>query len=144
MQEPSEKLNTITTKRPTHKQAVILKTKREHPNLTTRDIAKIADTDHSHVIKTLQRYGIDRIHVDQYKRHRADILAGMQERLINSITLSDIKKAPMRDKVVSAGILYDKERLERDLSTANVQTVIADIEALRKARENKDNEVIDV
>ena len=128
-----KKQSTITTKRPTHKQAVILKTKQEHPNLTTREIAAIAETDHTHVIKTLQRYGIERVYVDRYKHHRADILAGMQERLINSITVSDIKKAPMRDKVVSVGILYDKERLERDLSTANVTNIFADLEALREA-----------
>jgi len=127
---------TNTTKKPTHKQAVILQTKQEHPDLTTREIAKIADTDHTHVIKTLQRYGIDRVHVNRYKSHRADILAGMQEKLMNSITKADIKKAPMRDKVVSVGILYDKERLERDLSTANVMSVVADLEALREARNN--------
>ena len=129
-------LITRDQKGPTHKQAVILKTKQEHPNLTTYEIAKIADTDHSHVIKTLQRYGIDRTHVDRYKAHRADILAGMQERLLNNITKADIKKAPMRDKIVAAGILYDKERLERDLSTANVMSIVADLEAVRKAHNN--------
>jgi len=126
--------STKGTRGPTHKQAVILKTKQEHPDLTTREIAAIADTDHTHVIKTLRRYGIERVHVNRYKRHRADVLAGMQDRLMNSITVSDIKKAPMRDKVVSVGILYDKERLERDLSTANVVSVVADLEALRQAR----------
>lgn len=127
---------TNATRKPTHKQAVILQTKQEHPDLTTREIAAIAETDHTHVVKTLQRYGIERVHVDRYKRHRADILVGMQEKLINSITDDDIKKAPMRDKVVSVGILYDKERLERDLSTANVVTIVADLEAVRQAHNN--------
>ena len=122
------------TKPPNHTQAVILHTKQAHPNLTTRQIGKLAGTSHVYVIDTLKRYNISGEHVDRYKLHRADILAGLQDKLLTSITKGDIKKAPMRDKVVSMGILYDKERLERDLTTANVATINADLESIRALR----------
>jgi len=64
--------------RPTLKQGVILKTKQEHPELTAREIAKIADTTHPHVIRTLRKYGIDRDSLQVFKNHRADIFAGVQ------------------------------------------------------------------
>ena len=132
--------NSASTKRPTHKQAVILKAKQEHPNLTTREIAKIADTDHVHVIRTLRRYGIEREHVEQYKRHRADILAGIQSDAVGvyfGLSAEDKRKMMMRRGLIDMGIAYDKERLERDLSTANVVNVIADIEEIRRARGNE-------
>ncbi|GAG35118.1 unnamed protein product [marine sediment metagenome] len=40
----------------------------------------------------------------------------------------------MKRGLVDMGIAYDKERLERDLSTANVVSIVADLEALREAR----------
>ncbi|HUV58518.1 MAG TPA: hypothetical protein VMW09_00205 [Desulfatiglandales bacterium] len=135
--------NSGNTKKPTHKQAVILKAKQEHPNLTTREIAKIADTDHAYVIRTLRRYGIDRVHVDLYKQHRADILAGLQADSVKTyykLTEKDKKKLIMRRGLVDLGISYDKERLERDLSTANIINVFADLEALRAAREGQAND----
>jgi hypothetical protein len=119
------KVVTNHTRKPTHKQAVIIKTKHEHPKLTTREIAAIADTDHSHVIKTLQRYGIEREHTDEYKRCRADILAGMQHRLLSSVTPEDIQKTPVGSRILAVAQLYDKERLERNQTTSNVGIGIA-------------------
>jgi len=55
-----------------------------------------------------------------YKSHRADILAHSQLRLLQELTPAKLKKMPGRDLIVGAGILYDKERLERGQSTANI------------------------
>jgi hypothetical protein len=123
---------TKPTKQPTHKQAVILKTKREHPTLTTREIAAIAETGHSHVIDTLRRYGIDTTHLDQYKRHRADIFAGLQHRMLISVTNDDIQKTPAIQRITGAAILYDKERLERGQSTVNLAQLVAHVEDLQR------------
>lgn len=128
------KTATKTTKQPTHKQAVIITTKQAHPDLTTREIAAIANTDHTHVIKTLQRYGIDREQVDKYKNCRADILAGLQERLLSSITDADVQKTPAIQRITGAAILYDKERLERGQSTDNVSVLVAGIRDLQARR----------
>jgi len=127
------------TKGPTDKQVLILNTKLEHPDLTAREVAKVADTSHPHVIRTLRQYGIETTRdVELYKKHRADILAGLQADNVETYyTLSkeDKKKMLMSRGLVDFGIAYDKERLERDLSTANVVNVIADIEALRESKE---------
>lgn len=124
---------TTKTRKATHKQAVILKTKREHPELTTREIGAIAQTSHSNVIKILQRYGIDTTHQDQYKRHRADILCGLQDRLLASVTDEDIQKTPAIQRITGAAILYDKERLERGQSSVNLSVLVGHIEAMQEA-----------
>lgn len=110
--------------------------------LTHKEIGKIVGIARENVTRRL--LDVDIPGIETFKRNRADVFAYHEEKLLNSITDAQIKKAPMRDKVVSMGILYDKERLERDLSTSNTITVIADIEALRKDRENRDKEVLDV
>ena len=61
--------------------------------------------------------------VDYYKRHRADILAKVQLKAINTyLTLDDEahKSLIERRGLVDFGISYDKERLERGQSTANL------------------------
>lgn len=127
-----------STKGPTDKQVLILNTKLEHPDLTAREVAKVADTTHPHVIRTLRQYGIDTTRdVELYKRHRADILAGLQADSVETyykLSDEDKRKMLMSRGLVDMGIAFDKERLERDLSTVNVVNVIADLEALRKAR----------
>ena len=116
---------TATTKGPTPKQVKILTVKAQHPDLTTRQIATLADTGHTHVIATLQRYGVDQGQVESYKQHRADLLAGIQSRILSTVTDDDIKKANLYQRVTAAAILYDKERLERGQSTSNTAVAIA-------------------
>lgn len=58
-----------------------------------------------------------------YQDHRADILSGLQLKLLSQIDPARLKKISIRDAVISAGVLYDKERLERGLSTQ--KTVIS-------------------
>jgi IS30 family transposase len=117
---------TTDTSKATRKQRNIIAAKLEHPDLSTREIAALANTDHSHVIKTLQRYGIEREHVDNYKRTRADILAGMQDRILNSITDEDIQKSPMGSRILAVA-----ERLQNDLSTQNLASVHSDVAAMK-------------
>lgn len=96
-----------------------------NPNLTTRQLGKLTDTDHSAIVKCFQRYGISQEHLAAYKTNRADVLAGLQEITAASLTEDDIKKASVRDRTILLGTLYDKERLERGLSTSNAAIVYA-------------------
>ena len=50
-------------------------------------------------------------------------MAGLQEKVLASITASDLEKASLRDKVISVGVLFDKERLERGQSTVNLASI---------------------
>lgn len=48
-----------------------------------------------------------------YQHNRANILSGLQLRLIQSITENKLKTLGVRDAIISFGVLYDKEMLER-------------------------------
>ena len=97
----------------TPKQRQIINLHNQHPNASGREIARLAKADPSYTIDILQRYGLIEQSISDYKTHRADILAGLQHRIISSITDEDIQKAPMGSRVLAAAQLYDKERLER-------------------------------
>ena len=131
-------LITKPTTKPTPKQQRILNVAAEHPELSTREIAKIADTDHTHVSKTLQRYQVDAGNVADYKSGRADILAGIQHRLLSSITDEDIKKAPIGTRILATAQLYDKERLERGKSTSNHSILFSVVETACQTRSEVD------
>jgi len=135
-----KKANSVDTRQkgPTDKQLVILETKGGHPELTVREIARLADTTHPHVIRTLQKFGLStRRDVELFKANRSSVFAGIQGDLVKTYyTLSDEQKQKLvqRRGLVDMGIAYDKERLEEGLSTENVLAVIADLEAIREGR----------
>jgi hypothetical protein len=127
------------TPNPTTKQKKIILVKKDNPGLTTRQIATLADTDHSHVVKTLQRYGIQQEHLNRYKEHKADIIAGLQHRIASSVTDEDIQKSPFGSRILAMAQLIDKEQLLRGLATSNLAVIHADIAALRQAKQPVDN-----
>jgi hypothetical protein len=102
----------------------IIELKETNPALTVREIATLTNCDHSNVVRVLQRYGIVAQEVNEFKDHRAEVLAGLQHRLIQSITSEDIKKAPLGSRILAAAQLYDKERLEVGKTTSNIAQVI--------------------
>ena len=85
--------------------------------LSKTQIAEMVNTSLPNVCQTLSRYGIDLNNAEPYKKHRAEILAGLQDKILNEVKAEDIKSASLLQKVTTVGILYDKERLERNLST---------------------------
>ena len=98
----------------------IISTKKENPTLTTREIATLNDCNHSHVVRVLAAYGIEAAKTREYREHRAEILAGLQQKILESLTSAELKKATAYQKVGMFALLFDKERLERDQSTVNV------------------------
>ncbi len=66
-----------------------------------------------------------------YMDHRADILSNTQLRLLAALDDDKIKKMAGDRLVWSAAVLYDKERLERGMSTANLSTITASIAELK-------------
>jgi hypothetical protein len=119
----------------TAKQEQIITLHTQQPTASMREIARQSDSDTSYVIEVLQRYGLIQQNIKDYKSNRADVFAGLQHRLIKSITDEDIKKAPLGSRVLAVAQLYDKERLENDLSTSN-SAVIADIALLKGLKSN--------
>jgi hypothetical protein len=98
---------------------------------TPPEIADTLGISNQAVHQCLKRYGIEVNHTQTYKEHRADVLAGMQAKLLSYVDDEKIQKAPMGSIVLAACQLYDKERLERDLSTSNTASVFGDIAALK-------------
>ncbi len=105
------------------KAPTIIAIAQQHPELTTEQIGKLAGCGHSNVVQTLKRYGIEKQATDDYIQNRAQVFAGLQERILNSVTDEDIKKTPAIQKITAASILYDKERLERGQSTDNIGVI---------------------
>jgi len=95
------------------------------------EIARTVDCNKSLVTYVLRRYGIQANSLDSFKSMRADIMAGYGEKILKSINLTDIKKARLGEKTLAFAQLYDKERLERGQSTANLASIHADIQTLR-------------
>ena len=67
--------------------------------------------------------------LEKFKDIRADVFALFQKKMLYSLTADDIKGMAPDRRIWSAAVLYDKERLERDKSTANVayQAIVQDV-----------------
>jgi hypothetical protein len=99
---------------------------------TPPEIANRLHIPNQTVHHALKRYGIEPNRLDSYKKHRADILAGMQDKILNSVTDDDIKGMPVGQRIMSYGILYDKERLETGKSSVNIAQLVAHVEDLQR------------
>jgi len=80
------------------------------------EIAESVNSSAALVSQVMVRYGIIPNTADSFKNPRADIMAGIQERILASIKEADITDASLLQRVTSTGILYDKERAERGLA----------------------------
>lgn len=82
-------------------------------NLSYSQIAKQVGCTSSNIIQRFNAIDYTPARVEAFKRSRADFLAFTQSRILNSITMEDINKANLQTKVISFGILHDKEMIER-------------------------------
>lgn len=58
-------------------------------------------------------------HLREYKANRADFFAAKQLELLHALSPDKVANMSGRDLVTASAILYDKERLESNLSTSN-------------------------
>ncbi len=114
------KRTTITTP----KQSLITKLHTEQPALKMIEIAAIAKTSHSYVIETLQRFGLRHKSLQDYQSNRADIWDSVTMAMLGSLTTDDIKKIPGAARIMSAGLAYDKMRIERGLSDGTAKPLV--------------------
>lgn len=114
--------------------------KLRNPAVTTREIGKVVGRHHATVSRALKRYGIESKSVKDFRDNRANVLAGYQDRILRAIDDESLKKASLKDKVVSVGILYDKEALETGRSTHNVSFagIVGMIEKEEKEKKKTD------
>ena len=88
--------------------------------LSLNEIAKLIGCSKQNVHKRLEAVGYSKEDLENFKNHRADVFAFLQSRLLNSIDDETIKELNAYQRIIGIGVLYDKERLTRGQSTANV------------------------
>jgi len=113
---------------------------------TIQQIAGRFNCAGSSVSEVLHRYMPGDIHIGAYRNHRLDIYANLEARLLQSLSDSDIKKkmSPAQ-RVMGAGILYDKQRIEQGQPSAIVGAVNLTpevIEALGKMRSQETEKAV--
>ena len=105
--------------------------------LSYRNAARLAGVSKDTAVKYLRQWGLDKVNVEQFRASRADIMAGVQAEIgkamfgvVSQLTKEEIaaldarqKGALLRDLATSCGIAYDKERLEKGQSTANIHSL---------------------
>jgi predicted transcriptional regulator len=112
----------VTDETPQHIKGIGIETMLElrDKNLNHGQIATLLGCDRSNVSRRLAKYKPTLEKIDRYKKNRADIYAHMQTELLAGVTSDKIKDSSATQLITGAAILYDKERLERGQSTANM------------------------
>jgi len=94
--------------------------------LSLSEIGKLTDVPKSTVFYYVKRWNIPTSkQLSRFKDNRADLFADQQRRIADTIDDECIKKASLVQRSTTICQFYDKERLERDLSTNNVSVMHA-------------------
>jgi hypothetical protein len=93
--------------------------------MSRREIAKELKVSRNTVSKALDKVSDYKEEIELFRKHRGDILDEKQRLILSAIDSKKVGEAKLRDLAVSAGILFDKGRLERGLSTANLTSIVA-------------------
>jgi hypothetical protein len=106
-----------------------------HSNAPPTDIAAIVKTSRQNVHQTLKRYGIDTKDLESYKDRRAEILTGIQAKLLKSVDDTVIQKASLNNIAYAFSQFHNAERLETGQTTGNIGVGIALSEPMQAAVE---------
>ena len=102
--------------------------------LSYTEIAKLTGCSRQNVQQRLETVEYSKEDIENFKKHRGDVFAFLQSKLINSIDSDAIKGMQPYQRIIGASILYDKERLEQGKSTGNINIleVTATIDDLQR------------
>ncbi len=92
--------------------------------LTVPDIARQYGVASGSIYASMRKHGIDISQFLDWKKSKADVMSFAQSRIIES-AMGKIAETGFRDLVTGFNILNNAERLERGLSTANVDVAAA-------------------
>lgn len=105
--------------------------------LSINEIGDLVGISKQAVYQRLQPYLHELDTLEDYKTHRADIIALKGKEILKHLDSNRLEKASAYQLAGMYGILYDKERLERGESTQNVASVHGDIESIRALKLGK-------
>ena len=105
--------------------------------LSYAEIAKLTGCSRQNIQQRLEAVEYDKEDLEHFKKHRGDVFAFLQSKILNSIDIDEIKELNPYQRIIGASILFDKERLHRGESTENVNIhqLTATIEEVRAERE---------
>jgi DNA-binding transcriptional regulator YhcF (GntR family) len=116
----------------------ILTLAKEKPTLSQRELAKELGVSRNTVKKALDKVSDFKEEIELFRKQRGDILDEKQALILRAINSKKVSEAKLRDLAVAAGILFDKNRLERGLSTNNIASWLSIVaEAHRRGTEEK-------
>ena len=106
--------------------------------LSCGEIAKLTGCSRQNVQQRLDSVEYNKEDLANYKKHRADVFAFIQSKMLNSIDDVEIKRMPVAQRVLCTGILYDKEEKEdrKVVEFINYAETKENYERLRKERES--------
>ena len=109
---PAEDVEVISLTKVDKKEIIPIESIIEYASkgLNLSQIAKLCDCTRQNVHQRLQAVAYDKAVLENFKRHRGDVFAFIQSKLLNSIDDQAIKSMNAAQRVVCTGILYDKER----------------------------------
>ena len=105
--------------------------------LTHAQIAQLLGCDRSAITQRLLKIDADLQILENYKKHRADIITLKGRQVLKNITPSKLQKASAYQLAGIFGLLYDKERTERNLSNQNISVQHQNIAYLRTIDDDK-------
>lgn len=88
--------------------------------LSLSQVGKVLGCSSVNVSNRLKQYQPTFERLEHFKKNTSDIFTLKLSEVINALTLDEIKKASPQVKGMLIGILYDKLRLEKGLSTQNI------------------------
>lgn len=115
----------------------------EVQGMTITECARDLEMSTTAVTNALDKENIRPGYLKLYKDHKANVLALMQKKILDSVSIEDLEKASLAQKMMGYGILYDKERLELGKSTQNIAfaDLTRDVEELDKKCRELDKEL---
>lgn len=109
-----DNLPDTTKSKPKHipiAQIIDLRTK----GLSHAQIATLVGCSSPNVSRRLAPYTQHIDNLDNFKKHRADVYAVLQSKIFSYVTENKLEKANLQQLIWAAGVLADKERIERGL-----------------------------
>lgn len=105
-----------------------------HKGVTIEEITYLMEVEGLNVTQTALRLGCDKSNISDhlkrnnivpgylqnFNKNKAKAYAHIQERILKSISMEDIKKAGLSQKIIAVGVLADKERTELGLVTETI------------------------
>jgi predicted transcriptional regulator len=116
---------------------------KKHPGATQKELANLTGCTPGNVSRLLHKYETDATDVKRYSDIIAEILDGMNLRILSSITDEQINATPLHQRAIAYGIFDDKAVRARGQATSiidvrslqlTVTTSTRELEILQAAR----------